>query len=119
MVTSEREEDAQTAALQEYFDGNKPAGYGASFRAGWDAGRDYERAASERRVAELSEAGDAMVAHLVRSNPNAYPGWAHPAWKCAICDYQADGPDINHAEGCPVGQWQALRRADAGAAGGE
>ena len=36
------EEDAQTAALQEYFDSNAPAGYGASFRAGWSAGRIYE-----------------------------------------------------------------------------
>jgi hypothetical protein len=27
------EEDAQTAALQEYFDSDKPAGYGAAFRA--------------------------------------------------------------------------------------
>lgn len=36
------EEDAQTAALQEYFDSNTPAGYGASFRAGWTAGRIYE-----------------------------------------------------------------------------
>lgn len=35
------EEDAQTAALQEYYDSNRPAGYGASFRAGWDAGRDW------------------------------------------------------------------------------
>jgi hypothetical protein len=35
------EEDAQTAALQEYFDSNTPAGYGASFRAGWEAGRLY------------------------------------------------------------------------------
>jgi hypothetical protein len=37
------EEDAQTAALQEYFDSNTPAGYGASFRAGWEAGRGFER----------------------------------------------------------------------------
>jgi hypothetical protein len=36
------EEDAQTAALQEYFEDNRPAGYGAAFRAGWDAGRRYE-----------------------------------------------------------------------------
>jgi hypothetical protein len=36
------EDDAQTAALQEYFDSNTPAGYGASFRAGWQAGRIYE-----------------------------------------------------------------------------
>lgn len=35
------EEDAQTAALQEYFDSSTPAGYGASFRAGWNAGRVY------------------------------------------------------------------------------
>jgi hypothetical protein len=35
------EEDAQTAALQEYFDGNTPAGYGAAFRAGWDAGKRW------------------------------------------------------------------------------
>ena len=35
------EEDAQTAALQEYFDSHQPAGYGASFRAGWDAGKRW------------------------------------------------------------------------------
>jgi DNA-directed RNA polymerase subunit RPC12/RpoP len=35
------EEDAQTAALQEYFDSDTPAGYGASFRAGWAAGRAW------------------------------------------------------------------------------
>lgn len=35
------EEDAQTAALQEYFDSDTPAGYGASFRAGWAAGRTW------------------------------------------------------------------------------
>jgi hypothetical protein len=44
------EEDAQTAALQVYFEDNRPAGYGASFRAGWDAGRDY--AARERALRE-------------------------------------------------------------------
>ena len=37
------DEDAQTAALQEYFDSNKPAGYGASFRAGWNAARASDR----------------------------------------------------------------------------
>ncbi len=36
------EEDAQTAALQTYFEDNTPAGYGASFRAGWREGRIYE-----------------------------------------------------------------------------
>jgi DNA-directed RNA polymerase subunit RPC12/RpoP len=35
------EEDAQKAALQEYFDSDTPAGYGASFRAGWAAGRTW------------------------------------------------------------------------------
>jgi hypothetical protein len=39
------DEDAQTAALQEYFDSNKPAGYGASFRAGWNAARVTDRTA--------------------------------------------------------------------------
>ena len=41
-MTMTPEEDAQTAALQEYFEDNTPAGYGAAFRAGWKAGRVYE-----------------------------------------------------------------------------
>jgi len=36
------EDDAVRAALSQYYDSSRPAGYAASFRAGWDAGRIHE-----------------------------------------------------------------------------
>ena len=56
------EEDVQTTALQEYFDSNAPAGYGAAFRAGWAAAkkRIHEDTAVMRRFL-MSAASDAHV----------------------------------------------------------
>jgi hypothetical protein len=35
------EDDAVRAALQEYYEDNRPAGYGAAFRAGWEAHKQW------------------------------------------------------------------------------
>jgi hypothetical protein len=35
------EDDAVRAALSQYFNDSRPAGYAGSFRAGWDAGKQW------------------------------------------------------------------------------
>lgn len=44
------EDDAVRAALSQYYDSDRPVGYAALFRAGWDAGRVWEKKAAKLDV---------------------------------------------------------------------